>query len=236
LVLGAAALTAACGDAPRASGPWEDTGELIALSGGDAGARGACATCHGLAGEGDGDHAPRLAGLDAGYIARQLEFYAAGHRRHPQMAWIADRLDWDARQKVAFYYAGRVAPQRVALVSLPADACAPATARLYHEGDARRGIQGCAACHGVAGEGAGAGNPPLAGQPAPYLAEQLRQWRRGERYGDPLGVMTHVSRLLAEEEVDALSAYAAHLPGSSSSPGPPAACLPARRRDPRCGA
>ena len=52
--------------------PFDDTGELIALSGGDAGAASACHTCHGLEGEGDGALAPRIAGLDPGYIVRQF--------------------------------------------------------------------------------------------------------------------------------------------------------------------
>jgi len=215
---------------------WEQTGELVALSGGSAGARGACTTCHGLDGGGDGELSPRLAGLDAGYIARQLEFFSAGYRRHPQMVWIADQLDWPARQKVAFYYGGLTVPEGARTQTLPAAACSAAIARLYHEGDPTRGIESCAACHGDEGAGAGAGNPPLSAQPASYLAEQLRQWRKGERYGDPLDSMTHVSRLLAEQEIDPLAAYAAHLPGSSSYPEPQAACPQTRRPDPRNGA
>src|SRR3546814_10439545 len=68
------------------------TGHLIALSGGDAGAPNACFACHGLSGEGNGAGAPRLAGLDMGYMARQLEGYAAGLRLHPEMEAIARRL------------------------------------------------------------------------------------------------------------------------------------------------
>ena len=91
-------------------GHFETTGEIIALSGGDAGPDGACVICHGLNGEGDGNLVPALDGMDPGYLARQMEFFAAGLRRDPQMRRIADRLDWSARQKVAFYYASRDAP------------------------------------------------------------------------------------------------------------------------------
>lgn len=210
---------------------FEATGELIALSGGDAGAQGACVTCHGLRGEGDGDLVPRLAGLDPGYFARQMEFFARGQRRHPQMSWIAERMDGPSRQRLAAYYADLPV---AAEASDPVDDCAAAA--LYLEGDPERGIEPCAACHGTGGEGAGRGNPPLAGQPAPYLAAQLRAWRLGERYGDPLGTMTHVSRLLAEPEVDRLARYSAALPGANANPALPAACLRERRPDPRNGA
>jgi cytochrome c553 len=225
-LLALAGLLGACTAPEPVQDGFEATGELIALSGGDAGPQAACVTCHGLRGEGDGDLAPRLAGLNPGYFARQMEFFARGQRRHPQMSWIAERMDGPARQRLAAYYAElSAAPE----ASGPVDDCA--AAMLYREGDPERGIEPCAACHGAGGEGAGPGNPPLAGQPAPYLAAQLRAWRSGERYGDPLGSMTHVSRLLAEAEVDRLARHGAALPGASANPGLPAACLRERRRD-----
>lgn len=227
---------AACTEAEPTVGRWEQTGELIALSGGDAGARGSCITCHGLEGEGDGNLVPRLAGLQSGYIARQLEFFSAGYRRHPQMVWIADHLDWPSRQNVAFYYARLPVPEGAAQEGMTQAACSPAIARLYREGDPSRGIEPCAACHGADGNGVGQGNPPLAEQPAPYIAQQLRNWRNGERYGDPLGTMTRVSRLLAEQEIDPLATYSSRLQGSTAYPEPPEACLRTRRRDPRNGA
>lgn len=231
-----ACLAAACTEAQPATARFEATGELIALSGGDAGARGACVTCHGLKGEGNGADAPRLAGLDPGYFARQLEYFSKGQRRHPQMVWIADQLDNAARQKVAAYYAALPLPEPDVRNPIGAAACSPAIARLYHEGDEARGIEACAACHGDDGRGAGAGNPPLARQPAPYLAAQLRHWRSGERYGDPLGAMTHVSRLVAEKELEPLAGYSAALQDATKYPAAPEACLRERHPDPRSGA
>jgi len=237
-----AALTAACSNTTPPT-KFERTGEIIALSGGDAGAGSACIACHGLDGGGDGRLSPRLAGLDIGYIHQQLENYASGRRHHPQMSWIADKLDWDARGKVAAFYAGLpVPPLREETGGPMADrasiaaACDPAIVRLYHEGDTQRGIVACASCHGEDGAGVGQGNPPLAGQPAPYLAEQLRRWRDGERHGDALGQMTRISRRLHAAEVEPLSDYSARLAGGRNRPGSPAACPPARRPYPRSGA
>jgi mono/diheme cytochrome c family protein len=49
---------------------FSSSGELIAFSGGDAGADNACVTCHGLDGRGNGGDAPRLSGLQLGYLIR----------------------------------------------------------------------------------------------------------------------------------------------------------------------
>jgi cytochrome c553 len=168
--------------------PFGQTGELVALSGGDAGPRGACHTCHGMKGEGDGNLTPRLAELDPGYIARQLIFYADGLRQHEQMSWIARQLTDEQRSRVSDYYAGM---EPAALESAPSVrlACEPGADALYLRGDPERSLEACATCHGQDGGGASPGNPPLAGQPAPYIAAQLRAWRSGERHGDPQKVM-----------------------------------------------
>lgn len=225
-------LASACSEVAPRQDRYEVSGEVIALSGGDAGARGACVTCHGLKGEGNGNLVPRLAGLDPGYFARQMEYYSKGMRIHPQMTWIADRLDGPAREKLAGYYAALPGPQRAR--SNAGDTCVGAV--LYHHGDPARGLPSCASCHGEDGRGAGLGNPPLADQPAPYLAEQLRRWRNGERFGDPQRTMTHISLVLTEDERAAVSGYNPRLRDASAYPESLAACLRRRRPDPRSGA
>lgn len=212
---------------------FEVTGELIALSGGDAGASGACIACHGLQGEGDGYLVPRLAGLDPGYFVRQMALFAEGQRRHPQMAWIAGQIDWPARQKLARYYADLSIPDGVPPLPAPTDC---AVEGLYHHGDPSRGLPSCASCHGEAGEGVGRGNPPLAAQPADYLAEQLNAWATGRRYGDPDGMMTKISHKLSVAERTRLATYASSMSGVLAYRQPRAICPPARRLDPRNGA
>src|SRR5690606_8477612 len=83
-------LFAACTDRLAPSDdPWGRGGELIAMGGGDGGARYACVSCHGARGEGNGFDAPRLAGLPAGYLQKQMEDYAAGLRPHAVMRDVA---------------------------------------------------------------------------------------------------------------------------------------------------
>ena len=64
LPFAAAWTVAACSGPAPIPDTFTRTGELIAYSGGGRGAAGACATCHGLKGEGDGHLVPRLAALD----------------------------------------------------------------------------------------------------------------------------------------------------------------------------
>lgn len=203
------------------------TGELIALSGAGAGAQNACFTCHGIDAKGDGIGAPRLAGLDAGYLERQLVAYADGRRQHPQMAWIAARLGHAERSAVSAYYA--LLPSEMG----GDEEIAPLA--LYHAGDPARGLPACAECHGDQGEGMGAGNPPLAGQPATYLAHQFEQWRVAKRRNDPGEVMVRISQVLTPSESAALSAYAAALAGGPADPRSRAAFRSAHRGDPRSG-
>ncbi len=202
----------ACNPQEEASDRFKASGELVALSGGDAGAGGACHVCHGMKGEGDGNLAPRLAGLDQGYLLRQLDYFANGQRQHPQMSWIARRLQNDDRLRVADYYASMDAPKTAESPDTPS--CSPAARDLYQKGAPRRGLAACANCHGKDGEGYGPGNPALAGQPSAYIVEQLRQWRSGERYGDPLGVMRRAALALSQQEIRELGAYVAEVDNS----------------------
>lgn len=226
LLLAVPLIVAACTAAETTSlDRFEATGELVALSGGAAGAANACITCHGLHGGGNGSGAPRLAGLDAGYLERQLIAYADGRRHHPQMSWITEQLDSKARQRVSLYYAAM--PYSGRLVD------AGQAPKLWLEGDAQRGLPACAACHGKRGQGMGPANPPLAGQPAAYVAEQLEQWRQGRRRNDPGDVMLRISQLLTPAESRMLARYAARLPAGPPSPESPAAFREAHRAGPR---
>lgn len=208
-------LAAACSPVrPARDDPYTASGEVIALSGGDAGVAHACVTCHGLDGGGDGAATPRLAGLSGGYLVKQMQDYAQGLRSDEIMGPIARGMSMQDRRKVADYYSALPAPAVVDEGEVD-----PHAARLYHLGDASRGIFACADCHGAAGEGIGAGNPAVVGQPAPYLAAQLRHWRTAKRQNDPTGAMLQVSLRLTPQEIESLSVYMSGLSGSPRPPG-----------------
>jgi cytochrome c553 len=67
------------------------------------------------------------------------------------------------------------------------------------------GIPACLGCHGA---GRSLAYPDLAGQPAPYLAAQLRLFRGGKRNGTPYArIMTMAARGLKDGDIAALAAY-----------------------------
>lgn len=185
-------LTVAACDRPtnRTGAAFTATGELVAMSGGEGGARAACFTCHGLDGAGDGAGVPRLAGLDVGYLHKQLSDYGQALRADKVMSPIAARLTDADRRAVAAHYARLT----TTTPSAPAEA-APAA------------YEPCAVCHGDTGQGVGEANPAIAGQPAAYTLDQLDRWRRMERRNDPQGVMSAVAAGLSAPDARAIAAW-----------------------------
>jgi cytochrome c553 len=207
LALCALALTTACTDRKTPSeDPWSRSGELIAMSGGQAGARYACATCHGVRGEGNGFDAPRIAGLPAGYLQKQMEDYAAGLRPHEVMRDVARFLDSHERVRVANHYAA-LPPQ--ALPAATQEAIAPQTPALY--------ARACQQCHGAEGVGS-ANGPPLNAQPAFYLIQQLQDWQLSKRRNDGNHVMLEVAQQLDAGQVRQLGLYLAQIPPRPATP------------------
>lgn len=182
------------------------TGRVVAMSGGAGGAANACFACHGLDGEGDGVSVPRLAGLDAGYLQKQMEDYASGIRPDPAMTAVAKALSDNDRRAVSAYYAS-LPPKASDAAPTPAPA-------LWSQGDPPRGLVPCAACHGAQGQGVGRGQPVLAAQPAAYTREQLERWRAGKRRNDARAAMTDIARKLTSEEIAALAAWLERQPAS----------------------
>ena len=204
-IAGAAACDATPGRTDRA---FTETGQIIAMSGGAGGAANACFSCHGLQGQGDGNAAPRLAGLDVGYLQKQMEDYASGLRQDDLMTRVSKALDQQSRRAVAAYYAGLPVPAAPTIPSAPAPA-------VYSQGDPSRGVVACAACHGDQGQGTGrGGNPQIAGQPFAYTLEQIERWKSGERRNDPRGVMAAAVKPLSDEEARAIALWLSTRPAS----------------------
>ncbi|WP_372616826.1 c-type cytochrome [Falsiroseomonas sp.] len=185
-------------------------GRAVAI-GGDLGAGWACVQCHGLYGAGDGSGAfPRLSGLSAWYLYKQLMDYASGTRVNAVMTPIARAMTEREMLDVATWYARQgeapfPPPPRVDLAIRQRGAAIAAV------GIAARGVTACVNCHGMEGEAPNIAIPSLAGQYAPYIALQLRLWKQGERRNGPLGVMAAVAAGMTEAEIDAVALYYASL-------------------------
>lgn len=210
------------GDLPPPGAGLVQRGQYVVVSGGGSGIGNACLACHGLDGAGDGSGAfPRLTGQPAWYLEQTLRDYATGKRQNPVMTPIAQALDAGEKASVAAYYAAQRAPYP------PAPAADPGLLQwggvLNAVGSAERGVQACQNCHGPAGTGMPPNYPRLAGQYAPYLAEQLRAWRSGERVQRPINLMGSVAADLTDRDIEALSLYFASVrPSAEFAAGTPA--------------
>ena len=189
----------------------EDQGAKIAQYGASHPGAVACASCHGAAGGGNPDvGVPRLAGLDAAYLERQLHAYKQGSNKNPVMADMAASLTDREIAEVSAYYASL---QPVSHAQAPADVDLAPGRQLAIYGDMpARGLPACVQCHGPDGQGVGSSFPPLTGQPHQYIVEQIKAWQSGIRSGDPLGMMKHVAGLLTDAEAESVAAYFAAQP------------------------
>ena len=168
-----------------------------------------CAACHGPQGQGmQALNAPKIAGQDPWYLKRQLKNYKAGLRgTHEedvfgmQMAPMARTLATD-----------EAIDNMVAHIATLPDQPPTQTIDGNVQAGASRYVV-CAYCHGTNGDGIEAMNAPrLAGMTDWYLANQLRNFKRGIRgehpqdyYGKQMGFMGRI--LQNDQAINDVIAY-----------------------------
>ncbi|MCC6736326.1 MAG: c-type cytochrome [Bauldia sp.] len=159
-----------------------------------------CASCHGEAGIAVAAAFPNLAGQPATAIFKQLSDYASGHRVSPMMAAMAQGLTAAQMADLAVHFAAETPAESIVDANPPA-----AIVQLVVNGDPARGLPPCSACHSA--RGGPVGTPPLGGQPAAYLEQQLTAFAAGERGNDIYGLMRAVAGMLTPAEIAQLAAY-----------------------------
>ncbi len=183
-----------------------EKGKLIVTAGDGSGAP--CVACHGLDGAGN-DLAgfPRLAGMDAGYLVKQVRDYRSGARKSAVMSPNVDDLNDDQIADVAAYYATlNTAPASLPSGSPGALALGEA---LTTKGDWDHYIVPCETCHGPGNVGVGSDFPKLAGQHPTYIKQQLKAWKTGTRNNDPNHLMLAIAKRLTETQIEAVAAWLA---------------------------
>lgn len=172
-----------------------------------------CLECHGQPGVGQGHSAgedgkfARLDGQQHAYIVKQVEDFRAGRRKGEFMAMMAASVSDQDLADIAAYFAGQ--PAMAASKARPQDARHSAISQLFRQGDTTRQLMACAACHGGAGEGLAGAGPVIGGQGRRYLAQQLHNWRSGERSNHP--AMRAAAARLTDAEIDALAYYVSEM-------------------------
>ncbi|SLN12683.1 Cytochrome c4 precursor [Roseivivax jejudonensis] len=167
-----------------------------------------CAMCHGTDGVSDNPHIPRLDILSERYIAETLGAYRDGRRDSGIMAEAMSQVPENEIAELAAHFADGT-PGGSARTFGDLEGLGRA---LAVEGGTDE-VPACAACHGPWPEPLNPAFPSLAGQYAPYLAQQLRLWRDGEDRGGGRAsqLMHHAARDLTDDDIAALAAYYAAL-------------------------
>jgi cytochrome c oxidase subunit 2 len=161
-----------------------------------------CTVCHGAHGNGNpAIRAPKIAGMEAWYIRRQLEAFRDGERgTHPEdsagqeMQPVGLRLRDTAGIEAAIEYVASFKPK-----------APPVTVA----GDATRGrnlYSTCESCHGAKGEGnQSLGAPALAERTDWYLVTQLQNYKAGWRENPQMRAIA--AALPDEQSIDDVVAY-----------------------------
>lgn len=176
-----------------------------------------CDGCH-AAGRLDTDSLiPRLDGQSQTYLRDSLAAYANGTRPSGIMAVAVQSLTEKDREVLAAHFAERTA------TAANTGALSEQSGRgekIAESGDLERRIPACLSCHDR--ENGNPAYPRLSGQPAAYLAAQLRLFVDEERGGGPhRELMEKVAANLDERDINAVAGYfSARDPIGSYAEGP----------------
>ncbi len=176
-----------------------------------------CTACHQADGSGmnvpNGESWPRLAGLNADYIAKQLHDFKAGQRQNATMVTFANMLDDQQIADVAEYYSQM--PLTPGQGGDEADEALLARGQqLAERGDWNAYIVSCQSCHGPGGTGVGSTFPGVASQHAGYISAQLTAWKNETRSNDPQNLMGAIAKRMSDNDIQAVSAWYATQSGS----------------------
>jgi cytochrome c553 len=165
-----------------------------------------CVACHGEDGNSVVPMFPKIAGLQEGYIVKQLRDFQSGARKSDIMAPVAAALKPDDIAPLAAFYA-----RQKLKPGSDGDKKAMGFGKMvYLDGNEETGVPACVGCHLAQGTGLLI-YPRLGGQHAQYTAHQLRDFASGERSNDANRFMRVIARRMSDEEIESVAAYLAGL-------------------------
>ncbi|MGE5321003.1 MAG: c-type cytochrome [Hyphomicrobiaceae bacterium] len=162
-----------------------------------------CAACHAADGNSTISANPKLAGLNAEYIDKQLNNFKSGERKNPVMGGIVASLSPQDMLNLAAYFSeqqpkpGTSKDQELALLGQ----------KIFRGGIQGAGVPACASCHGPQGLGIPVEFPRLAGQHSDYVYAQLNNFRLGTRANDGGKMMRTIAAKLTDADMKAVAAY-----------------------------
>ena len=175
-----------------------------------------CGACHGMDGNSSDSQYPKLAGQSEQYIVRQLTDFKAGKRQNPIMLGMATPLSTQDMHDVGAYFASKTP-----LPGVADQALVDKGETLFRQGDPKRGIPACMACHSIDGRGnPGAMYPQLTSQHAQYIQATLKAWHDGTTWGDDAHsqIMPAIAKKLGADDISAVSSYIEGLHNADTQP------------------
>jgi cytochrome c553 len=162
-----------------------------------------CTACHGEKGVAPQKWIPVLAGVNRIVIYKELADFRSGTRLSGPMSAIAQALSPQQAADVAAYLSSLSGGVEVDAIHAPGSGrslrAKDATLRMIYAGDPKRGLAGCATCHGPGAYRMGV--PSLSGQNADYIEQQLHNFAQGVRRNDMNMPMRTVGGMLTAEEM-----------------------------------
>ena len=162
-----------------------------------------CAGCHSADGNSAAAANPKLAGLNAEYINKQLNDFKSGARKNAIMSGMVASLSPQDMLNLAAYFSaqqpkpGTSKDQQLALIGQ----------KIYRGGVLGAGVPACASCHGPQGKGIPVQFPRLAGQHSEYIYTQLNAFRVGERANDGAKMMRTIAAKMTDADMKAVASY-----------------------------
>jgi cytochrome c553 len=162
-----------------------------------------CVACHTATGNSTTPANPKIAGLNAEYINKQLTNFKSGERKNPVMAGIVKDLSPQDMLNLAAYFSaqqpkpGTSKDMELALLG----------EKIFRGGVQGAGVPACASCHGPQGKGIPVQFPRLAGQHADYIYKQLNAFRVEARANDAAKMMRTIAAKMTDADMKAVASY-----------------------------
>ncbi|MHB1353060.1 MAG: c-type cytochrome [Thiobacillus sp.] len=162
-----------------------------------------CAGCHAVDGNSPAAANPKLAGLNAEYLNKQLIEFKSGARQSAVMSGMVASLSPQDMLNLAAYYSA----QQPKPATAKDKELALAGQKIYRGGVQGAGVPACASCHGPQGKGIPVQFPRLAGQHSDYIYAQLEAFRLGNRSNDAAKMMRSIATKMTDADMKAVAAY-----------------------------
>lgn len=161
-----------------------------------------CVACHGEDGNSAIPMFPKIAGLQEGYIVKQLRDFQSGRRKSDIMAPVVAALKPEDFASLATFYSGqKLKPGE------DADKKAAGFGKMiFFEGNEETGVPACVGCH----QPQGAGHlvyPRIGGQHVQYVTQQLKNFASSDRSNDVSRFMRVLAKRMSDEEIQSVAEY-----------------------------